>query len=207
MSMPALRSHRWTVDEVDRLVDERPGYTPRYELVDGELLVTPAPATRHQRILGELYMVVRPYVDQRRLGEVIFSPSTVRLTADSRLEPDLFVIPPVNGRRQPASLPITSLSLAVEVLSSGSARYDRITKRRFYQRAGVPHYWVVDGEASLFEIWHPEDERPSIVDSAFEWRPDGAHEALRIDVARFFADVADVADVTDASVTEDDRPL
>ncbi|HEY4130072.1 MAG TPA: Uma2 family endonuclease, partial [Gemmatimonadaceae bacterium] len=127
MSMPALRAHHWTVEEVDRLVEERPGYTPRYELVDGELLVTPSPAKRHQRLIGDLYMLLRPYVDQQRVGEVIFSPSTVRLTADSRVEPDIFVIPAVFGRRQAATVPITNLSLAVEVLSPSSARYDRIT--------------------------------------------------------------------------------
>ena len=44
VSMPALRRHRWTADEVRRLIDERPGMSPRYELVDGELLVTPAPS-------------------------------------------------------------------------------------------------------------------------------------------------------------------
>ncbi|HEY4131769.1 MAG TPA: Uma2 family endonuclease [Gemmatimonadaceae bacterium] len=196
MSMPALRAHHWTVEEVDRLVEERPGYTPRYELVDGELLVTPSPAKRHQRLIGDLYMLLRPYVDQQRVGEVIFSPSTVRLTTDSRVEPDIFVIPAVFGRRQAATVPITNLSLAVEVLSPSSARYDRITKRRFYQRAGVPQYWIVDGEACLFEIWHPDDERPLIVDGAFDWQPDGAREALRIDVARLFASVADDASLT-----------
>jgi Uma2 family endonuclease len=53
MSMPAqpLRPHRWTIDEVDRLAEERPESSPRYELVDGELLVTPAPGGRHQRII------------------------------------------------------------------------------------------------------------------------------------------------------------
>jgi Uma2 family endonuclease len=58
MSMPAARKHRWTVEEVERLIDDREGYTPRYELVDGELLVTPSPSGRHQRII--LRLVVLP---------------------------------------------------------------------------------------------------------------------------------------------------
>jgi len=56
--MPALRRHRWTADEVRRLIDERPGMSPRYELVDGELLVTPAPSKRHQRIIARLALVI-----------------------------------------------------------------------------------------------------------------------------------------------------
>ena len=65
-SMPALRRHRWSIDEVERLVDARPDLTPRYELVDGELLMTPAPSDRHQRIVAELFVLVREYVNRRR---------------------------------------------------------------------------------------------------------------------------------------------
>src|SRR5689334_22827690 len=93
MAMPAIAKHVWTIEEVEQLMEERPGYTPRYELVDGELLVTPAPAGRHQRILAELFVLVRDYVNRHRLGEARFSPGTVRLTPDSRFEPDLYVIP------------------------------------------------------------------------------------------------------------------
>jgi Uma2 family endonuclease len=191
MSMPALRSHPWTVSEVDRLAKQRRGYTPRYELVDGELLVTLAPTKRHQRLLGDLYMLLRPYVDRRGLGEVILSPSTVKLTSDSRLEPDVFVVPAINGRRAPATDPTTDLLLAVEIVSPSSARYDRLVKRRFYQHAAVPQYWVIDGEANLFEIWHPTDQRPFVVDTTFEWQPDSSREPLHVDVARFFAAAAD----------------
>jgi Uma2 family endonuclease len=103
MAMPTIAKRVWTIEEVERLMEERPGYTPRYELVDGELLVTPAPAGRHQRILAELFVLVRDYVNRQRLGETRFSPGTVRLTPDSRFEPDLYVIPLDNGRMPRAS--------------------------------------------------------------------------------------------------------
>lgn len=195
MAMPALqqyrREHRWTTEEVDRLIEERPGYTPRYELVDGELLVTAAPNRSHQRLVGDLYVLLRAYVERNRLGEAVFSPATVRLAPNTRFEPDVFVIPAVDGRRPPMIDPVTNLLLAAEVLSPSSARHDRMTKRRFFQKVGLPDYWIVDGEAELFEIWHPADERPALIDDAFEWWPAGAAEPLRVDVARFFGAAAD----------------
>ena len=53
MSMPAVRKHHWTLEEVERLIDARVGYTPRYEFVGGKLLVTPGPTWRHQRLIAE----------------------------------------------------------------------------------------------------------------------------------------------------------
>ena len=71
MSMPAVRQHRWTRVEVDRLVDERPGLTPRYELVDGALLVTPAPSRRHQRVIFRLAQMLAPYLAEHKIGEIL----------------------------------------------------------------------------------------------------------------------------------------
>lgn len=86
---------------------------------------------------------------------------------------------------------MTRLLLAVEVLSPGSARHDRITKRRFFQAQQVPDYWVVDGEANAFEMWRPGDERAALVDDRLEWRPAGADVAFELDVRQLFIDVSD----------------
>ncbi|MEP7002327.1 MAG: Uma2 family endonuclease, partial [bacterium] len=159
MFMPAIRQRVWTIEEVGQLVDARPGYSPRYELIDGELLVTPAPNLRHQRIIRELFMLVHEYVKRYHLGETFFSPSTVSLTPQTRVEPDIYVIPVVGGRMPRWKDAVTQLLLAAEVLSPSSARHDRFTKRRFFQRQGVPEFWVVDGEAEAFEVWRPGDDR------------------------------------------------
>ena len=192
MSMPALRRRVWSIEEVEQLVDERPGLTPRYELVDGELLLTPAPTDRHQRIVAELFVLIRDYVNRLGLGEARLGPGLARITADARFEPDLFVVASVDGHRPPADGSITPLLLVAEVLSPGSGRHDRITKRRFFQRNGVPTYWVVDGDAEAFEIWRPGDERAALVDDRVTWLPDGAAVAFELDAPAFFASVADV---------------
>lgn len=191
MSMPALRKHRWTLDEVERLIDERERFTPRYELVDGELLVTPSPSGRHQRIIGHLYSRLKPYVDEHKVGEVRFGPGAVRLVPENYFEPDIFVIPAVGGKRPRANDPVTQLLLAVEVLSPSSVRHDRMTKRRFFQKHGVPDYWVVDGGAEAFEIWRPGDERPLLLDEQLIWQPASAPRPFTLNVRAFFAEVAD----------------
>src|ERR1043166_6969773 len=191
MYMSAVRKQRWTLPEVEKLIDARPGYTPRYELADGELLVTPAPNRRHQRIVFELAVLLRECANRHGIGEVCLGPSAVRLTDDSYFEPDICVDPAVGGRRPRADGPVTHLLLSVEVLSPGSIRHDRVTKRHFYQEHGVPEYWIVDGDSLTFETWRPEDERPAMLDRELNWRPDGAAEPFVLDIAAFFASVAD----------------
>jgi Uma2 family endonuclease len=63
-------------------------------------------------------------------------------------------------------------------LSPSTARFDRTVKRPFYQRVGVPEYWIVDLDARLVERWRPSDERPEIIIGKLAWRPDGAQSEL-----------------------------
>jgi len=83
--------------------------------------------------------------------------------------------------------------LVCESLSPGSSRHDRITKRRSFQRNLVPEYWIIDGDAQAFEIWHPSDERPAIVDERLVWAPINGIKAFEIDLCDFFASVEDDA--------------
>jgi hypothetical protein len=101
------------------------------------------------------------------------------------------VAPAIDGRMPRANDPVTRLLLAAEVVSPGSARHDRLTKRRFYQLHGVPTYWVIDGDTEAFEIWHPGDTRSVLVDDLLVWRPGETAPPCEFDVVRFFADVAD----------------
>jgi Uma2 family endonuclease len=161
----------------------------RYELVDGELLVTPSPSAPHQRAITELFRLLDPYVRAHGLGHVSFSPADLDLRAGQLVQPDLFVggapggPPPLEWDE--FGVPI----LVVEVLSPSTARYDRITKRRRYQRSGVDRYWIVDLEARLVEVWTPAGEQPAVVDDRLVWQPDPAVPALAIDVPAYFRGV------------------
>jgi Uma2 family endonuclease len=190
MSMAAMQRRRWTEVEVRGLIAQAPHPAPRLELVDGELLVTPAPGGLHQRLVLELAVILRAFVRGYGVGELRLSPGDVRLSAELVVQPDLFVIPLDNGRRPSASAPVTHLLLAIEVLSPDSARFDRVLKRRAYQAAGVPEYWIVDPDAQTIERWRPTDDRAEMLDQMLTWRPNDRLE-LRLDVAALFGDVTD----------------
>lgn len=150
----------------------------RHELVSGVHVVTPAPRADHQRVLARLYDAIRPYIARHALGEILWSPADLAFGEDEVLQPDLFVVPPAYAGA--AWELIAGVTLVIEVLSPGTARYDRGLKRDRYQRAGVPEYWVVDPEARLIERWRPADERPEVLREAITWQPAGADETLVI---------------------------
>lgn len=190
MAMPALpldhASRRWTVDEV--LALNEASTTTRYECVDGELFVTPGPSLDHQDVIGRLYRKIAEYLDDHRVGHAFFAPADVRLTADSLMQPDLFVVPLVDGVRPRRVEVGHRLLLAVEVLSPRSGRGDRVVKRALHQRAGTPEYWVVDTDARVVERWRPEDTRPEIVADILTWHPESATAPLSLDIAALLAD-------------------
>ncbi len=172
----------WTREEVLALPDDG----NRYELVDGELLVTLAPRGRHQRGLMEMYRLVDAYVRAQRLGYTMMSPADLDLGSRQFIQPDMFVGALVDGREpvewSEYGIPI----LIAEIISPSTARYDRITKRRRYQRSSVPTYWIVDLDARLVEVWTPDPERPVIVDDQLTWQPDPAVPPLTIDLPAYF---------------------
>lgn len=173
------------------LIDEQEDRSIRYEFADGELLVTPAPGGYHQRIILALYDLLKPYVAAHQLGEIRLGPSPVHLVEETIFQPDLYIVPSVDGRRPRADLPVTASILIVEVLSPGSRRHDRVTKRAHYQRGGVPEYWIIDQDAELVERWRPADDRPEVLESQMSWHPSGASEPLLIDLSTLFRSCLD----------------
>jgi Uma2 family endonuclease len=190
MAMPAVdrsKARQWTVREVRQLIAESPLDTPRYELVDGELLVTPSPNFAHQRAVRELIIALAAYLKGTSLGEVLHSPFDVELESESLTQPDVFVLGPAEAKRLTTEMPARNLLIAAEVLSPSSARHDRVTKRRLYQRH-VSEYWIIDVQSRLIERWVPNDDRPEILVELLEWKPDGAAEAFRLELPRYFAE-------------------
>ncbi len=182
MGMPHT-ADRWTAADVRALPDDG----NRYELIGGELIVTPAPGGKHQSALSALFERLAPFVRSAVPGaRVLWSPADLAFGEDEVLQPDLFVCLTPSGRPPEQWSDITSLLLVIEVVSPRSARYDRTVKRFRYQRAGVPDYWIVDLDARLVERWTPADTRPEIVTGTLRWQPDGAPAALDLDLGAVF---------------------
>src|SRR4051812_30054616 len=174
MGMPALRRH-WTTADVRALMHES-RHWPRYELIDGELLVTPAPGIPHQVAVAEFLRFLADYVAREGLGIALTSPAEVELREGNITQPDVFVVPAgmfPGGDVIPTWPDVTGLLLAVEIISPSSVRVDRVTKRDHYLDVGVPEYWIVDLDARVVERWTPEHSTPLVESTRFEWTPGG----------------------------------
>ena len=171
MAMPVTR--RWTAADVRELIQEDRAW-PRYELLDGELLETPAPRGPHQIAVGEFLFVLKGYLSQHPIGLALTSPADLELRRDTIVQPDVFVIANSSVRvtgRQAEWSDITTLMLAVEILSPSSLRTDRIVKRDFYLANNVEEYWIVDLDARLVERYLPAREIPELLREKLVWSP------------------------------------
>jgi Uma2 family endonuclease len=182
MAMPDA-ARRYTVEEVLAFPDDG----NRYEVVQGELLVSPAPRFAHQRVVARLLDVLRGYLKPMGLADCVL-PAPADITwgrppreAEDLVQPDVFVVAPDQAAGE--WVDVKHLVLAVEVVSPSTTRADRLVKRKTYQRHGVTAYWVVDPDAGLVEVWQPDDERPAIVTDRLTWRWNEAAPALEIPVS------------------------
>jgi Uma2 family endonuclease len=170
MGMPdILTPVYWTADMARHLPEDG----NRYEVVYGELLVTPAPRLWHQQLVQRLSFTLAKYLEIHRAGVVLTSPADISWGRDVLVQPDVFVVPVEQARTLEWSA-IRDLLLVAEVLSPSTPRHDRFTKRRRYQEAGVPLYWIVDGEARQVEVWTPDDVFPRFERERLIWQPEGA---------------------------------
>jgi Uma2 family endonuclease len=177
MAMPNV-ARRYTVQEVLAFPEDG----NRYELIHGELLVSPAPMLRHQRVVQRLFLALVDYLKPLGLGETVYCvDADISWGDDTLVQPDLFVAAPEELSARWDT--VKTLLLAIEVLSPRSGRADRVLKRGAYQENRVATYWIVDHEAGLVEVWRPDDARPLVVTDALAWRVRPDAPELRLELA------------------------
>ncbi len=124
----------------------------RYELIDGALIVTPAPATQHQSVVLELAVLLREHCPDNL--KVLIAPFDVALSEDTVIQPDVLVAR--RGDLTERDLPARP-ELAVEVLSPSTRRIDMLLKHSRLQAAGCPAYWVIDPDVPSLIAWELRD--------------------------------------------------
>jgi Uma2 family endonuclease len=179
----ATQTKRWTLDEVHSLPDDG----NKYELVRGELFVTPPPSDDHETILAKLTRLLDPFVAAHSLG-MVYRPRAVMRFEGSEVEPDLMV----RQQRSPggrdwddAPTPI----LVVEVLSGSTRRRDHLQKRELYLDAGVGEYWIVDPGGRTVRVVRA-GQADEIVADALRWQPLGTPVPLVILLPTIFGAIA-----------------
>jgi Uma2 family endonuclease len=145
-----VQGRPFTVYDLEAMPDD--GH--RYELLDGMLLVTPAPGLKHQKVVLKLGVLLDAHCPDDL--QVVPAPFAVRPSVTTELRPDLLV-----GRDEDfneAYLPVAPV-LAVEVLSPSTALYDLNSKKAAYQRLGVQCYWVIDPQVPNLTVFELDDSR------------------------------------------------
>ena len=139
----------WTYDDYARLPDN----SMRYEVIEGDLYMNPAPRPKHQRIIALLHGHLWEYLKAQPGGEVFFAPIDVNLPdLTSPVQPDLLFIAADQLDIIKEDFIEGVPDLMVEVLSPSNPAHDRLTKFQVYARAGVREYWLIDPDARVIEI-------------------------------------------------------
>ena len=160
------------------------GSSERFEIIDGELFVTPTPRFRHQQVVMNVSRILSTLVLEHGLGEVVASPITVRLADDSVTEPDVVFLGLdrlgiIEGGRIHGAP-----DLVVEVLSASNSGYDRGLKRRKYMSSGVPELWILDADEDTVEVWRPGMRTAEPAHVVVLWRV--AEQSFEISLADVF---------------------
>ncbi len=125
----------------------------RYELIHGELLMTPSPVPRHQLISGRLELKLREYVMKHNLGEIYDAPCDVYLDNENVVQPDVLFISQgrlnIVGKKNIQGAP----DLVIEIISDYSVYRDMVQKKKLYALFGVPEYWIVVPEEEEIQMY------------------------------------------------------
>ena len=156
--MKTARLKEWTYEDFMALPEGGP---VRYELIEGDLCMTPAPNPRHQKISGNLFGIVWNFLRTNPLGEVFAAPVDVVFSQEPPqvVEPDLVFLSKEHGSLITETNLQGAPDLLVEILSPTTATIDRRVKHSLYERVGVPEYWIVDPERNTVQVFRLSGER------------------------------------------------
>jgi Uma2 family endonuclease len=146
----------------------------RHEIIDGEHYVTPSPNIRHQRISGNLHLLIGTWLEEHPIGQLFYAPLDVVFSNFDVVEPDLLYVSNERAAQVMTLLHVKGVpELLIEIGSPSTRKRDETIKRRLYERFGVTEYWVVDPDLDVIRIY----------------RRDGEHFGRAVEVSRERGDV------------------
>jgi Uma2 family endonuclease len=181
---PRASADEWTYSEYARLPDDG----SRYEILDGEVLLTPAPTPHHQNVVARLLVELLEYVEGRKAGWV-FQDVDLLFATGHFLRPDIVVVPADRREGITDRGVEVAPALVIEVLSPPSRTLDLVRKPRRYLDLGVPAYWVVDALDGAVWIWDPVrgPDTPVRERTTVRWALPSDATALELEVAPLIA--------------------
>ena len=182
--VPGPPQGSWTYEDYAALPEDG----RRYEIVNGVLVMAPAPSPEHQSITVRIAYYLFPHIDLAGIGKLFTAPVDVDLGPKNVYQPDLVVVLDAHLDRVAEKKIIGAPDLVVEVASPSTAAYDRLTKYDVYARAGVTEYWIVKPTRSTVEVLVLEHgEYPSLgVFSEQATLPSRVIPGLPVRVEQFF---------------------
>jgi Uma2 family endonuclease len=173
------------------MLDDFPDDGNRYELLEGMLLVTPAPNNAHQVVATRLARLLANALEPNAGAEVV-AVGAIQRGKHTQLQPDILVYPstypPTAHWRD-----IRDWWLAVEVLSPSSRLYDREVKRGAYLALGVEEYWIADPGDCSVEVWSRARSETRRATDLLVWQPTALGREIVIDLRQVFRGVCDSA--------------
>jgi Uma2 family endonuclease len=182
--MIATQAPPLTIDDY-RLMPET---GPRYQLIEGDLFMAPAPNRYHQDISGNIQFMLAKYLEKHPIGKLYNAPFDVYLDEINAHQPDLVFIAKRNFSILTDAGVEGAPDFIVEILSPKTAHLDKKPKRRVYARAGVKELWIVDPDTKLIHVYYLQKnaERPSATHSEKDTFASPHFPGLKISVAKVF---------------------
>src|SRR3954453_20154779 len=144
----SVASLKLTADRLNTFPDDG----KRHEIIDGDLIMSPAPERAHQELVTRLSYLFGDYARSRRTFRLFMGPVDVRFTDTDQVQPDVLLIREDRMHVYRGHTVWEAPDIVVEIVSPSSRDYDLVAKRELYERGGVPEYWIVDATNGVLEI-------------------------------------------------------
>jgi len=138
---------------------ELPDDRNRYEIIEGELIMSPAPFTIHQEIIGTIYFEIRKFIQTEKTGKVFLAPTDVILSGFNIVQPDILFISRENFQIITEKNINGVPDLIIEITSPATGYYDFSGKKDLYEKFGVQEYWIVDPLKQRVEIYYHNGQK------------------------------------------------